>query len=69
MDGLVLMLAIILNPRSKKAVQREERRSCAGASDGSGGDNDSGAARVTALTGGHDDKESAEGNHVTPITV
>jgi len=69
MDGLVLVLAIILNPRSKKAVQHEERKSCAGAGDGSGGDNGGGAARVTALTGRHDKERSAEENHLTSITV
>jgi hypothetical protein len=64
MDGLVLVLAIILNPRPKKAVQRGEQKS----RDGS--DHDGGTARVTTATGGHDDKErSAQENHITPITV
>jgi hypothetical protein len=75
MDGLVLVLAIILNPRSKKAAQRGEQKSRAGASDGSGGDHGGGTARVTAITvmpanGGHDNKErSAEEDHLTPITA
>jgi len=79
MDGLVLVLAIILNPRFKKAVQRGKQLSRAGACDsdgsagdydGSGGDDCGGTARVTAISGGHDNKErSAEENHLTPITV
>jgi hypothetical protein len=76
MDGLVLVLAIILNPRSKKAVQRGEQKSRAGAghSDGTG-DHDGGAAPVTAVrvmpaSGGDDNKErSAEEHHLTPITM
>jgi len=77
MDGLVLVLAIILNPRSKKAAQRGEQKSRTGASDSddSGGDHGGGTARVTAITvmpanGGHDNKErSAEEDHLTPITA
>lgn len=79
MDGLVLVLAIILNPRSKKAAQRGEQKSRADASDGDGsggdhdgrgGDNGVGTARVTAISGGNDNKErSAEEHHLTPITV
>lgn len=81
MDGLVLVLAIILNPRSKKAVQRGEQKSRAGAcdsdgsgnsqgNDGSGGDHDGDTARVTAISGVHDNKErSTEEDHLTPITV
>jgi hypothetical protein len=75
MDGLVLVLAIILNPRSKKAAQRGEQKSPAGASDsdGSGGDHGGGGggtARVTTISGGHDNKaRSAEEDHLTPITV
>jgi hypothetical protein len=67
MDGLVLVLAIILNPRSKEAVRRGEQKSRAGASDsdGSCGDHDDGGtARVMAVSGGHDNKE-----RLTPITV
>ena len=49
MDGLVLVLAIILNPRSKKAAQRGEQKSRADASggdhDGRGGDNGGNTAR------------------------
>jgi hypothetical protein len=73
MDGLVLVLAIILNPRSRKAVQRGEQKSRAGASinNGSGGDQD-GSTRRTAVrampaSGGHDDKERSD--HLTPITA
>jgi hypothetical protein len=55
MDGLVLVLAIILNPRSKKAAPRGEHRSRADAGDG--GDHDGGTARVTSVAGGHDNKE------------
>ncbi len=73
MDGLVLVLAMILNPRSKKAARRGEQKPRAGASDsdGSCGDHDDGGtARVMAVSGGHDDKErSAEEDHLTPITV
>jgi uncharacterized membrane protein YgcG len=81
MDGLVLVLAIILNPRTKRAVQRGEQKSrasaCGGDGDGSGGDHGGGTARVTAISGGlghrHDNKErSAEEDHLeleTPITV
>ena len=81
MDGLVLVLAIILNPRSKKAVQRGEQKSRASAcdsdgsgsggnNDGSGGDHGGDTARMTAISGGHDNKEgSAEDDHLTPITV
>ena len=55
MDGLVLLLAIILNPRSKKVAQRGEQKSPAGASDsdGSGGDHDDGG---TARETPHDNK-------------
>jgi len=72
MDGLVLALAIILNPRSKKAAQRGEQNSSA--SDGSGVDHGDGTAQVTAVmimpaSGGHDNKESDEEDHLTPITV
>lgn len=81
MDGLVLVLAIILNPRSKKAVQRGEQKPRAVAcdsdgsgsgrdNDGSGGDHSGDTARVKAISGGHDNKErSAEEDHLTPITV
>jgi hypothetical protein len=76
MDGLVLVLAIILNPRSKKAVQRGEQKSRAGASisNGRGGDDGSGtrraAVRAMPASGGHDDKErSSEVDHLTPITA
>lgn len=79
MDGLVLVLAIILNPRSKKAVQRGKQKSRAGASisNGSGGDgdHDGSGSRRTAVkampaSSGHDDKErSAEEDHLTPITA
>ena len=76
MDGLVLVLAIILNPRSKKGAQRGEQKSRAGAcgSGGSGGDHDGSGggstARVTTIRGGHDNKErSAEEDHLTPTTV
>jgi hypothetical protein len=77
MDGLVLVLAIILNPRSKKVAQRGEQKPRAGASDsdGSGGDLGAGTARVMAVTampasGGHGNKErSAEEDHLTPIIV
>ena len=52
MDGLVLVLAIILNPRSKKAAQRGEHKSRVGATDdGGGGDHDGGTARVTTVIG------------------
>lgn len=76
MDGLVLVLAIILNPRSKKAVQRGEQKSAgASISNGSGGDNDGSGTRRTTVrampaNGGHDDKErSAEVDHLTPIVA
>lgn len=58
MDGLVLVLAIILNPRSKKAAHRGEQKSRASATDdGRGGDHDGPTAPVTTVTGGHGDKE------------
>jgi hypothetical protein len=77
MDGLVLVLAIILNPRSKnlKAVQRGEQKSRAGASISNGSGDDGSGTRRTAVrampaSGGHDDKKkSAEEDHVTPITA
>lgn len=74
MDGLVLVLAIILNPRSKRVAQRGEQKSrasaCGGDGDGSGGDHVGGTARVTAINGGalrHDNKDHLELE--TPITV
>ncbi len=50
MDGLVLVLVMILNPRSK-AVQRGERMSRDGASDGgdSSGDHGGSTAQVTTV--------------------
>lgn len=66
----MLVLAIILNPRSKKAVHRGEQKSRAGDSDGSGGDHDGGTARLAAIIGGQDNKDrNIQEDHLTSITV
>ena len=75
----MLVLAVVLNPRSKKAAQRGEQKPRAGASDdgsgdGCGGDHGDGTARVTAVTvlpagGGHDKERCAEEDRLSPITV
>lgn len=77
MDGLVLALAIILNPRSKKAAQRgEQNRADASESDGSGVDggvdHGDGTAQVVAVMviPPNDNKErSTEVGHLTPTPI
>src|SRR6266436_3805486 len=73
MDGLVLVLAIILNPRSK-AAQRREQMSREGASDdgNSSGDHGGSTARVTTVmsaSGVKENKDEKSAEDVTPITV
>jgi len=75
MDGVVLVLAIILNPRSN-AVQRREQMSRDGATNDGGdssGDQCGNMARVaTAMSasGVQDNKdEKSAAEDVTPITV
>ena len=52
MDGLVLVLAVILNPRAKRDAQREEQRSRDGArNDPTDGGTATAAVLATAVLG------------------
>lgn len=78
MDGLVLALAIILNPRSKKAAECGEQNSRAGASDSDGSGVDSGVdhgdgtaqvAAVMVMPPSDNKERSAEEDHLTPAPI
>jgi len=76
MDGLVLVLAIILNPRSKAVLQRGEEETRDGASDdgGSGGHGDSTTLVTTAISASgvqdnKDEKSTEDSEDIKPIAV
>lgn len=49
MDGLVLVLAMILNPRAKRAVQRGEQESRDGVRDGGAESADGGGTAMAVI--------------------